>query len=62
MKMYIRRVDQDQMVETSYGYDRRGLYAYRRTRTERSVKWWRGKIDWSRDATQENGDEDPPLS
>lgn len=50
MKMYVRPVDQGQIVEVSYGYDYDG-YAYRRTldRSDRSEVWKRGELDWDRE-------------
>ena len=48
--MYTRPVDQGQIVEVSYGYDSEGG-AYRRTtdRSDGSVTWERGELDWDRE-------------
>jgi len=50
MKMYVRPVDQGQIIEVSYGYDSDGN-AYRRTndRSDGSVTWERGELDWDRE-------------
>jgi hypothetical protein len=50
MKMYTRRIDQGQAVEVSYGYGYDGT-AYCRThdRSDGSVVWQRGVIDWDRE-------------
>lgn len=50
MKMYTRGEDQGQIVEVSYGYDSEGG-AYRRTtdRSDGSVTWEHGDLDWNRE-------------
>ena len=50
MKFYTRQQDQGQIVEVSYGYDCSGN-AYRRTidRSDGSVTWERGELDWDRE-------------
>lgn len=60
MKMYTRPVDQGQIVEVSYGYDESG-YAYRRThdRSDGSIAWERGQIDWDREPEETSNDHVP---
>lgn len=47
LSMYVRPIDQGQIVEVSYGYDHEGG-AYRRTldRSDGSVEWDHGTLDW----------------
>ena len=46
--MYVRSVDQGQIVEVSYGYSCEDSRAWKRVldRSDRSVEWYVGEIDW----------------
>jgi hypothetical protein len=60
IRMYARPVDKGQIVEVSYGYDYEGG-AYRRTldRSDRSVSWEHGELDWDREPEHEDHDRIP---